>query len=148
MQERLPVEDVVHLTQAVRRAYHRFRHLSDQLHGDLGITGPKRALLLLLAENGPMTVPALAGERFVSRQIIQTQINQLLSAKLVEAQENPHHKRSQLIALSEGGEQMIQSMMQREHGYINQLSEVPSLEAIRTTCDVLDYLYTDLKDPE
>ena len=90
--------DLHGLANSVRRTYNVLRHTTDQLHEKTGITAPKRTLLMDL-RHGPQTVPALAATRFISRQIIQTQVNELKGRSRLE--NNPEHKRSMLIALTE-----------------------------------------------
>ena len=53
--------------------------------------------------SGPQTVPAMERARLVTRQHIQTILNELLERKLVETQDNPAHKSSPLIMLSAEG---------------------------------------------
>ena len=64
-----------------------------------GIWGLFRSLEL----GGPQTVPQLARARPVSRQHIQTMVNQLAENGLVELIDNPAHRRSKLVRLTDAG---------------------------------------------
>lgn len=102
------------LFEEIRRLHNRLRWLGDQIHTDMDQTSAKRSLLLSLHREGPCTVPELARERLVSRQIIQTQINLLLEDGLVTPRKNPRHKRSKHMALTRKGRDMVERMLARE----------------------------------
>ncbi len=107
-------ETVQTVFDEIRRLNNRLRWLGDHVHADLGLTAVKRSLLLSLERDGTLTVPELARERLVSRQIIQTQINELLAEGLVESVPNPRNRRSRRIALTEAGRGLLDSMETRE----------------------------------
>lgn len=102
------------LFEEIRRLHNRLRWLGDQIHEDMGQTSAKRSLLLSLHREGPSTVPDLARERLVSRQIVQTQINLLLEDGLVAPRVNPRHKRSRHLALTRKGRDLVERMLARE----------------------------------
>ncbi len=60
----------------------------------------QRAVLEFLSQQQAQIVPQIAREISVSRQHIQTVVNDLLALGLIEAVENPTHKRSSLIQLT------------------------------------------------
>lgn len=68
------------------------------------IPSASRAVLQILQRCGPQTVPQIARARFSSRQNIQIVVNRLQKERLVEVFENPEHKRSVLIRLTEHGQ--------------------------------------------
>ena len=102
------------LFEEIRRIHNRLRWLGDQVHKTDGQTSAKRSLLLSLFREGPCTVPDLARERLVSRQIIQTQVNLLLEEGLMKSQVNPRHKRSKQLVLTRRGKEMVEKMLDRE----------------------------------
>jgi len=81
---------------------------------DLGVTPGMRALMASLADGPPRAVPDLARERSVSRQHLQTVVNDLLAAALAQALPNPAHRRSPLIALTEDGVRRLRQVRERE----------------------------------
>lgn len=111
-------ETIQSVFDEIRRLNNRLRWLGDHVHADLGLTAVKRSLLLSLEREGPRTVPELARERLVSRQIIQTQINELIAAGLVEPIENPRNRRSHRIALTKQGGETLGRMAERERGIL------------------------------
>jgi len=129
------------LANSVRRTYNSLRHTTDLIHESLGISAPKRTLLLDLQREGPQTVPALAASRYISRQIIQTQVNELKKGGYVEARSNPEHKRSLLIALTTKGEATVAAMIQAEDAYIRKLGWLPEADQLESAIELLDSIY-------
>jgi len=68
-----------------------------------------RAVLQFLERQGPATVPALARARGTSRQNIQTIVNRLARAGFAGTAQNPAHKRSELVCITEAGAAILQS---------------------------------------
>ncbi len=133
------------LANSVRRLYNRLRFTSDQLHADCGVSAPKRTLLMDLHRYGPQTVPALAATRFISRQITQTQINELLKAGYVQTRENPGHKRSKLIELTAAGAEFLQELSRREQAFMAEQAWLPDAERLDECIQVLDGIYEQLE---
>lgn len=132
------------LANSVRRVYNRMRHTTDVLHEGLGVSAPKRTLLMDLHRYGPQTVPQLAAERFISRQIIQTQVNELRQAGYLKAKVNPGHKRSSLIALTASGGKLVRKMIATENAYIEKVGWLPAAKDLATCVEVLDEIYERL----
>jgi DNA-binding MarR family transcriptional regulator len=85
------------------RAFHKMRFLGRRI-GAVGEEGGGNwGVMRSLVLTGPQTVPQLAKSRPVARQHIQTIVNELLKNGLVELHENPAHKKSKLVAITEVG---------------------------------------------
>jgi DNA-binding MarR family transcriptional regulator len=115
-------EKMVALTQAVRSVFNRLKALGDELHGDLEITTAMRAVMETLSEAGPMTVPQIARLKGVTRQHIQLLTDALVEAALVAVKENPAHRRSSLIGLTEKGRRAFAKMQARELPIVEQIA--------------------------
>jgi len=98
----------------VRRLFHVLAQASSELSQDTGVNASMRAVLETLYAAGQVTVPEIARQKQVTRQHIQQIVNQLLSAGLVEALDNPAHKRSPLIALTPAGQETFGRIAARE----------------------------------
>ena len=122
-------EKMVALTQAVRAAFNRLRALGDSLHGDLEVTTAMRAVMETLSASGAMTVPQIAKLKGVTRQHIQLLADALCEASLAVVKENPAHRRSSLIALTEKGKRAFAKMQSRE---------VPVIEVLAGDFDALE----------
>jgi len=145
MSKKTNLEEMHELANSVRRVYNRLRHTSDLLHTDTGVSAPKRTLLMDLQRYGAQTVPNLASARFISRQIIQTQINELKQAGYVTAKANPEHKRSSLIELTARGRQFVKAMNARENAFMQEAGWLPSKDSIKSCIEVLDQIDQQLQ---
>ena len=93
-----------------------------ELHEENSLSVSERSILLDLRKYGPLTVPDLARRREVSRQFIQATVNPLLAEGVLETRDNPAHRRSKLMALTEKGTQLIRQIMKREGAFMNGLA--------------------------
>lgn len=106
-----PMEE---LLNEVRLLWHRLVQVGERLHASEPITLGMRAVLEFLARESPATVPGIARSRHVTRQHIQSLVNELLERRLVELGDNPAHKRSPLVRLTREGERTIRRMKTKE----------------------------------
>jgi DNA-binding MarR family transcriptional regulator len=116
---------------------HRLRVVSEQIHRLGEMTSGKRGILGSLDSSGPLTVPQMARARPVSRQYIQTLVNELAKEGCVEFKENPAHKRSRLVHLTPKGKELLYSMVQREVKLFSRLKLEISEKELRAASSVL-----------
>jgi DNA-binding MarR family transcriptional regulator len=109
------------LLDEVRLLWHVMVQAADRLHEDEPVTLGMRAVLEYLARNGPTAVPYIARSRHVTRQHIQTLVNDLLDLRLVALDDNPAHRRSALVRLTPEGQKAIDRMKRREHQFLDGL---------------------------
>ncbi|WP_206337138.1 MULTISPECIES: MarR family winged helix-turn-helix transcriptional regulator [Streptomyces] len=83
-----------------------------------GLSVGIRAVLDLLREHGPMTVPQMGRAQSLSRQFVQRMVNDAAASKLVESIPNPAHQRSSLIRLTDDGHAAITAVTAREHALL------------------------------
>ncbi len=102
------------VARSVRSLFHKLGAAATALHADTGISVGMRAVLESLINDGARTVPQLARARPVSRQHIQALVNDLLAQGHVAYINNPAHKRSKLVELTENGRKAFSSLRQRE----------------------------------
>ncbi|MGR6922368.1 MarR family winged helix-turn-helix transcriptional regulator [[Actinomadura] parvosata] len=86
-----------------------------------GLSVGVRAVLNLLREHGPMTVPQMGRAQALSRQFVQRMTNDAAGLGLVAFEPNPAHKRSSLIRLTEEGERAIGAVLDRERAVLRQI---------------------------
>lgn len=77
-----------------------------------------RAVLDLLREHEPMTVPQMGRAQSLSRQFVQRMVNEAAARHLVETVPNPAHQRSSLIRLTDHGHTAITEVTTREHALL------------------------------
>lgn len=92
-----------------------FRRWGQQKGAVSASGGGTWGLMRLIRIKGPMTVPEIASLRGVSRQHIQTIVNDLAAEGYIELLENKAHKRSKLIALTTSGESYFMHMTEGLH---------------------------------
>ena len=129
-----PLESVITETVSL---FYRLRIVAEQIHRQGETSGPKRGILKTLDRLGPQTVPRMARARPVSRQYIQTLINQLAKGDFVEFVENPAHMRSPLVSLTPKGKEFLDAMAQREIELLEQLKMDSSEKELKNTAGVL-----------
>lgn len=120
-----------------RSLFHRMAAAAQQIHRQGEITAGRRGVLKNLQKQGPLTVPAMARQRPVSRQHIQTIVNGLREDGYVELIDNPAHKRSRLVTLTPEGEKLVEKMNRLEAQVLSELVADILAEDLQRTADVL-----------
>jgi DNA-binding MarR family transcriptional regulator len=104
-------------------------------------TSASRARLLsLLRGDGPLTVPAIARARGVSRQAVQAAVARLVEEGQVELQPNPSHRRSPRVALTNVGRAAVDDARAREEALLESLHVGVSDESLATALRTLEAL--------
>ncbi|MFB8035527.1 MarR family winged helix-turn-helix transcriptional regulator [Streptomyces sp. NPDC056004] len=121
----LPPEELAHrLTEVfalVGPLYRRVQRKVEQTAPIEGLSVGVRAVLDLLRENGPMTVPQMGRAQALSRQFVQRMVNDAAAAGLVEITPNPAHQRSSLVRLTASGRAAITAALAREQSLLRQV---------------------------
>lgn len=103
-----------------------------------GLTSARWQMLGALALAGqPLTAPQIAASMGVTRQGAQKQLNLLAHSGLIEACDNPQHKRSPLFVLTPKGQQTYDSVDQRWREHAAQVAAACSAKDLDTTAAVL-----------
>jgi DNA-binding MarR family transcriptional regulator len=111
----------------------------------LGLTVGMRAVLEVLAEHGPATVPAIGERLDLARQGVQRHVNDLIERDHVVSRANPEHRRSVLIALTDAGAETIGRIGDDERRHLSQMAPDCSTEEITATIKVLRALNRDVR---
>src|SRR6266704_1976094 len=93
------------------------------------------AVLQLVAQAGPQTVPQLARSRVTSRQNIRIIVNRLVKAGHLELLPNANHKRSDLLRLTDSGRTLQARISEHENSRLKALAGMISeseLDSART----------------
>jgi DNA-binding MarR family transcriptional regulator len=110
-----------------------------------GISVGMRAVMEILAEHGPATVPSLGERLDLPRQGVQRHVKDLLALGYVEARPNPAHRRSVLIALTGTGAEVIDRVRDAELRQLAGLALDCTPEEIATAARVLRSLSRDVR---
>jgi len=111
----------------------------------LGLTVGMRAVLEVLAEHGPATVPAIGERLDLARQGVQRHVNDLIERDQVVSRPNPGHRRSVLIALTDAGAETIRRISDDERRDLAQMAPDCTAEEIAATVKVLKALNRDVR---
>ena len=85
-------------------------------------------------------IESLVDHLRITRQGVLKQINLLVAEGMVQAQPNPHHKRSPRYTLTEEGEQIARALDQRWHDHLWPVTEAFSAEELDAALRVIDAL--------
>ncbi|MEU9444108.1 MarR family transcriptional regulator [Streptomyces sp. NPDC048304] len=117
--------------------YRRVHRKIEQEAPRQGLSVGVRAVLDLLREHGPMTVPQMGRAQSISRQFVQRMVNDAAADGLVEAVPNPAHARSPLIRLTDAGHTAIEAVVAREHALLRQAADDLTTADVDTCVRVL-----------
>src|SRR5271169_3224534 len=131
------------------RLTNRMLASGDRLVADLGLTSARWQVLgSIMAVERPQPVAWLARDMGANRQNIQRIVNDLATEGLVAFQINPHHRRAQLVVLTDKGRQTFDAAMRLQAPWINKLSEGLQVEDLETTHRVIAALRQKLEGNE
>lgn len=133
------------LFNETRLLFHSLKQWAETLHAELELNAAMRGVLELILLGGPATVPEMARGRRVSRQHIQQQVDALLERGFLERQDNPAHKRSSMIALTDMGRALIQNMRADELNALSRMQAGVSDNAMSEAAQVLSAWRTALQ---
>src|SRR5262250_2234324 len=96
----------------------------DRLVARLGLTSARWQILgAIVAAERPQPVAWLARNLGANRQNVQRIINDLHSEGLVAFAANPHHRRAQLVVLTDKGRQTFEAAMRLQVPWVNGVSD-------------------------
>ena len=121
----------------------------DRLVARLELTSARWQILgAMAAADRAQPVAWLARDMGANRQNVQRIINDLHKEGLVAFKANPHHRRAQLVFLTDKGKQTFDAAMRLQAPWINSLSEGLSVKDIQTVHRVIIALRRKLEGAE
>jgi DNA-binding MarR family transcriptional regulator len=118
----------------------------DRLVADLGLTSARWQILgAVVTAERPQPVAWLARNLGANRQNVQRIVNDLQSEGLVAFETNPHHRRAQLVVLTDKGRQTFDAAMRLQAPWINNLSDGLAVKEIETAGRVMTALRKKLE---
>ena len=119
----------------------------DKLVAGLGLTSARWQVLGAITEaDRPQPVAWLARDLGAHRQNVQRIINDLHKEGLVAFEANPHHRRAQLVVLTDKGKRAFESAMTLQAPWVNRLSDGLSAKDIETVHRVVTAVQKKLED--
>jgi len=83
-----------------------------------------------------------------NRQNVQRIVNDLVQDGLLEFQPNPHHRRAQLVLLTEAGKAAFDQALKLQAPWINELAQGLEVDEIQATHRVLNQLRNRLEQDQ
>lgn len=119
----------------------------DRLVSQLGLTSARWQVLgaIVYAERA-QPVAWLARDLGANRQNVQRIINDLHKERLVAFEPNPHHRRAQLVVLTDKGRQAYDAAIRLYDPWVNSLSEGSLIKDIETAHRVIKALRKKLEE--
>ncbi len=119
----------------------------DRLVAPFGLTSARWQILgAIVFADRPQPVAWLARDLGANRQNVQRIVNDLHAEGLVAFEPNPHHRRANLVVLSEKGQQAYGAAIAAYEPRVNVLAEGLTLEEIETAHRVMATLRKRLED--
>ncbi len=114
---------------------------AEQLTAPVGLTSARWQILgAMTSAERPQPVAWLARDLGANRQNVQRIVNDLHKEGLVAFEVNPHHRRAQLVTLTEKGRRTFEAAMELQAPWVNGLSDGLSVKEIETVHRVVTAL--------
>jgi DNA-binding MarR family transcriptional regulator len=133
------------LLEAVDALHRRLHVAGGELHSGGDATSARREVLQRVERTGDLTVPEIARARGSSRQHVQTLVDSLAADGLVALVDNPAHRRSRLVRITERGRGRLRIMQRREAAALAALATGIDPWRLREATQVLAGLRTALE---
>jgi len=118
----------------------------DRLVAELGLTSARWQILgAIVTAERPQPVAWLARDLGANRQNVQRIVNDLHQEGLVAFETNPHHRRAQLVVLTDKGRQAFDAAMRLQAPWINSLSDGLLVKDMKTVHHVITALRRKLE---
>ncbi|MBB4380973.1 DNA-binding transcriptional regulator, MarR family [Bradyrhizobium sp. Rc3b] len=119
----------------------------DRLVARLGLTSARWQILgAIVHAERPQPVAWLARDLGANRQNVQRIVNDLHAEGLVAFEANPHHRRAQLVVLTDKGRRAFEAAMALQAPWVNGLSEGLTVKDLQTVHRVVADLRTKLEN--
>lgn len=118
----------------------------DRLVARLGLTSARWQILgAIVQAERPQPVAWLARDLGANRQNVQRIVNDLHAEGLVAFEANPHHRRAQLVVLTDKGKRTFGAAMILQAPWVNGLSEGLAVKDLQTVHRVVTALRNKLE---
>src|ERR1700693_2917636 len=126
-------EALTNLMLDLFRLTSRLLAVGDRLAAGLGLTSARWQILgAITSAERPQPVAWLARDLGAHRQNVQRIINDLHKEGLVAFEANPHHRRAQLVVLTDKGKRAFEAAMTLQAPWVNRLSDGLSVKELET----------------
>jgi len=138
-------DEVARLFEESVLLYLRLTAWAARFYGKGQLSGPRRTVLVSLANSGPETVAQMARRRSQSRQRFQPLVDALMADGLLQAIPNPAHKQSPLIVLTSRGRKMVDRIHRIEGMWRSRLKLTQPARQIAQSVEVVRAVRLELE---
>ena len=138
-------DEVARLFEESVLLYLRLTAWAARFYGKGQLSGPRRTVLVSLANSGPETVAQMARRRSQSRQRFQPLVDALMADGLLQAIPNPAHKQSPLIVLTSRGRKMVDRIHRIEGMWRSRLNLTQPARQIAQSVEVVRAVRLELE---
>lgn len=137
---------LVGLSDELIRLNGRLKSLFAEARRDVGLNDSEIAVLNAVVESAqPPTVPQIGRSFGQPRQNIQRAANSLTAAGLLEASDNPDHKRAVLLRATEKGIAIKRDIDRRADAIARDVADAEDIATIRTATTALRTIRKDME---
>ena len=127
------------------RLNNRLLAAGDRLVAGLGLTSARWQVLgTIVGADRPQPVAWLARDMGGNRQNVQRIVNDLANDGLVRFEVNPHHRRAQLVVLTDSGRKAFEAAMSLQAPWVNRLAAGLTVDEITIAHRVIVKLQANL----
>lgn len=114
-------QDIDAALHALWEANRLLRDEGEQIAARIGQTHARR--MVLQSATSGATVPDIAGQLGLQRQSVQRVADRLVKEGLARYQDNPRHRRSKLLVLTEAGTRVRAEIAASHHQWLGELTD-------------------------
>lgn len=126
------------LSEAARSLYVQMREKSDLMLSVVKLSDPEKSVLKTITQYGSRSVPQIAKLSGFTRQHILATVNELIKENLVRLKENPFHKTSHLVEITEKGKNKLEKLQKIESKILKEVKLNVKTKDIRFATHVMD----------
>lgn len=135
---------ITELTRAVYRLNGLFLKAGNRIAAPAGL-GSAHWQILGIVEHGPVPVAHVARIWGLTRQAVQQTANALMRDGLIEAVENPHHRRAKLLDITPHGVTALKQIRAQQAAWANAVGDNHDAEDLKSVVAELGKLATTLE---
>lgn len=136
------------LIRFIRPLYRNLGRAVEKNLADTTISVGMRAILELVYEAGPISVPRIAELMGTGRQYVQRMVNDNLAQELLTKQKNPAHRRSQLLVVTDKGRAAFEAIRAAEAANLAAVAQTIDAAELETCLKVVEALHLGFLDEE
>ena len=141
-------ERLYDLIRYIRPLYRNLARAVESNLTDTPVSVGMRAILEIVYEQGPCSVPQIADWMGTGRQYVQRMVNDNLAEGTLEKKPNPAHRRSFLLALTPLGRELFEKIRAREAQRLVEVAQTIRAEDLETCLGVVDALHRGFLDED